>query len=64
MKTGDVRGAGTDANVNIQIFGKDGDTGLLHLKSSDNTGNKFERARTDLFKLEATDIGKVWNIGI
>ncbi len=59
MKTGDCWGAGTDANVYIKIFGANGDTGVLWLKSADNTKNKFERARTDLFKLEATDIGKV-----
>ncbi len=59
MKTGDVMGAGTDANVFIKIFGETGDSGTLWLKSADNTKNKFERGRTDLFKLEATDIGKV-----
>ena len=59
VKTGDIMGAGTDANVFIKIFGEKGDTGTLALKSADNTKNKFERGRTDLFKLEATDIGKV-----
>ena len=51
--------AGTDANVFVKIFGSKGDTGNMQLKSADNTKNKFERGRTDLFKLEATDIGKV-----
>lgn len=59
VKTGDVRLAGTDANVFIKIFGSSGDTGKLQLKSADNNKNKFERGRLDLFKLEATDIGKV-----
>ena len=59
VKTGDVFGGGTDANVSVKLFGAKGDTGTLSLKSSDNTKNKFERGRTDLFKLEATDIGKV-----
>ena len=59
VKTGDVFGAGTDANVYLKIFGAKGDTGTLQLKSADNTKNKFERNRTDMFKLEATDIGKV-----
>ena len=59
VKTGDVRSAGTDANVYLKIFGEKGDTSTLHLKSADNNKNKFERGRTDLFKLEATDIGKV-----
>ena len=59
VKTGDVRGAGTDANVFVQIYGDKGDTGKLQLRSAENTKNKFERGRTDQFVLEAVDIGKV-----
>lgn len=59
VKTGDMRNAGTDAHVNLKIFGAKGDTGDIHLKNSENTGNKFERGREDLFKIEAEDIGKV-----
>lgn len=59
VRTGDVRGAGTDANVFVQIFGAKGDTGKLQLRSAENTKNKFERSRTDQFVLEAVDIGKV-----
>ena len=59
VKTGDIRGAGTDANVFLKIFGTTGDTGSLQLRQSENAWDKFERGRTDLFKMEATDIGKV-----
>ena len=59
VKTGNVRGAGTDANVYLKIFGDKGDTGTLWLQSSENNKNKFEKDRTDLFKPEAADIGKV-----
>ena len=59
VKTGDVRGGGTDANVTLKIFGDKGDSGTLQLLSSENNRNKFERGRTDLFKPEARDIGKV-----
>jgi len=59
VKTGDVRGAGTDANVYIMIFGETGDTGKLQLRQADNTKDKWERGRTDMFTLEAMDIGKV-----
>lgn len=62
VKTGDVRGAGTDANVFVQIFGAKGDTGKLQLRSAENTKNKFERGRTDQFVLEAVDIGKVCSL--
>ena len=43
----------------LQIFGEKGDTGVLQLKTSDSTSNKFERGRLDKFPLQATDIGKV-----
>lgn len=42
--TGDMLGAGTDANVFINIYGENGDTGERYLKSSDNL-NKFERGQ-------------------
>ncbi|XP_074659812.1 lipoxygenase homology domain-containing protein 1-like [Tubulanus polymorphus] len=59
VRTGDVRNAGTDAKVWMILFGSGGDTGRLWLRRSDNTYNKFERGRTDLFTLEATDIGTI-----
>ena len=40
--TGDVWGAGTDANVFLTVTGEYGDTGERALKDSDNM-NKFER---------------------
>lgn len=62
VKTGDVRNAGTDANVHLKIFGEAGDTGELALRSSENAKDKFERGRADLFKVEAVDIGKITKI--
>ncbi|GCB80556.1 hypothetical protein scyTo_0016249, partial [Scyliorhinus torazame] len=49
VKTSDISGAGTDANVSLIIFGEHGDTGTLALKHSNNS-NKFERKSTDIFK--------------
>lgn len=40
--TGDKWGAGTDANIFVNLFGKKGDTGERQLKES-NKINKFER---------------------
>lgn len=40
--TGDTRGAGTDANVVITIFGDEGDSGE---KKLDNARNNFERGK-------------------
>ena len=64
VKTGDVRNAGTDATVTMKISGEKGDTGNLVLKHSENPGNKFERGRVDLFKIDAEDIGKIDKIHI
>ncbi|XP_033751254.1 lipoxygenase homology domain-containing protein 1-like isoform X2 [Pecten maximus] len=64
VTTGDVRSAGTDANVSIKIFGSKGDTGELQLRSSENTSNKFERGKTDMFKLESVNIGVLKKIRI
>ncbi|XP_073069093.1 lipoxygenase homology domain-containing protein 1 isoform X1 [Manis javanica] len=48
VKTSNILGAGTDANVFITIFGENGDSGTLALKQSANW-NKFERNNTDTF---------------
>jgi lipoxygenase homology domain-containing protein 1 len=56
--TGDVSGAGTDANVFVSIYGENGDTGERQLKESQNK-NKFERAQEDVFDVEAADLGKL-----
>ena len=56
VKTGDVRGAGTDANVYIEIYGENGNSGRHIL---DGPGNNFERNKTDVFGVEAVDLWKV-----
>lgn len=45
--TGTMWGAGTDANVYINIYGETGDTGERHLKKSNNL-NKFEKGQVNL----------------
>ncbi|KAL3842214.1 hypothetical protein ACJMK2_020253, partial [Sinanodonta woodiana] len=64
VKTGDVSGAGTDANVYIIIFGTKGDTGIKQLKDSSTYSNKFERGKEDIFNVEAADIGQINRIKI
>ncbi|KAL2092881.1 hypothetical protein ACEWY4_012679 [Coilia grayii] len=49
IKTSDISGAGTDANVSLVIFGENGDTGTLALKECSNR-NKFERNQVDIFR--------------
>jgi len=43
VHTGDKKGAGTDADVFLNIFGEQGDTGNRPLEKSKNNRNKFER---------------------
>ena len=46
--TGNKHGAGTDANVFINLFGEQGDTGDRPLKQSKNNKNKFERGKVSV----------------
>lgn len=59
VKTGTDSGAGTDADVYVQLFGKKGETDKVRLQASENTKNKFEAGQTDIFNLDMGDIGKV-----
>lgn len=49
--TGDVYGAGTDANVFLTIYGDLGDTGERKLSKSETNSNKFERGSVRKLKL-------------
>uniref|UniRef100_A0A8C4R1V7 PLAT domain-containing protein n=1 Tax=Eptatretus burgeri TaxID=7764 RepID=A0A8C4R1V7_EPTBU len=62
--TGDVRGAGTDANVFLTIYGDQGDTGERKLSKSETNTNKFEKGKEDRFSFEAIDIGNLYKINI
>lgn len=46
--TGDVKGAGTDANVFITIYGEYGDSGERQLGKSETYSNKFERGNVSV----------------
>ncbi|XP_064294800.1 lipoxygenase homology domain-containing protein 1 [Phalacrocorax carbo] len=59
--TGDMRAAGTNAKVFMQIYGETGKTELIILE---NRSNNFERGATDIFKREAADVGKIYKIRI
>uniref|UniRef100_A0A3B5A4B4 Lipoxygenase homology domain-containing protein 1-like n=1 Tax=Stegastes partitus TaxID=144197 RepID=A0A3B5A4B4_9TELE len=64
VRTGDMYGAGTDANVFLTIYGDLGDTGPRKLAKSENNKNKFERGEVDKFTIEAVDLGQVFKIRI
>ncbi|XP_051659728.1 lipoxygenase homology domain-containing protein 1 [Manacus candei] len=62
--TGDIYGAGTDANVFLNIYGDLGDMGERKLSKSETNFNKFERGQEDTFTIEAVDLGIVYKIKI
>lgn len=63
VTTGDKRGAGTDANVFVTVYGLDGDSGERELRKSEHV-NKFERGQTDTFIVKAVDLGELQKIKI
>ena len=48
MYTGDVRGAGTNANVFLVLYGENGKSDQFNLR---NKSDNFERAQADKFKV-------------
>ncbi|KAJ8405697.1 hypothetical protein AAFF_G00316770 [Aldrovandia affinis] len=64
IMTGDVFGAGTDANVFLTIYGNLGDTGERKLSKSETNKNKFERGGVDKFSMEAVDLGEIFKVRI
>mmetsp|Transcript_22009 Transcript_22009/g.66009 ORF Transcript_22009/g.66009 Transcript_22009/m.66009 type:complete len:2411 (+) Transcript_22009:238-7470(+) len=62
--TGDIRHAGTDANVYIVLFGENGDSGRIALRNSLSHSDKFERAMTDVFKIETAEFGCLQKIRV
>ena len=60
MHTSDIRGAGTDANVTIVLFGEKGSL----TQPLENSANNFERNHTDVFHFGGKDLGPVTHIQI
>ncbi|CAF1384950.1 unnamed protein product [Adineta steineri] len=60
VKTGDKRGAGTDANIYLSIYGDKGKIERNQLKEPmEHTVNKFEADATNRFKINGADLGKI-----
>uniref|UniRef100_A0A3P9K171 PLAT domain-containing protein n=1 Tax=Oryzias latipes TaxID=8090 RepID=A0A3P9K171_ORYLA len=60
--TGDVKGAGTDSNVSITIYGVNGDSGKRELRKKFR--NLFERGHTDAFVLEMLELGDLLRVKV
>ncbi len=64
MITGDKRGAGTDSQVYLTLFGKNGkQTEKIPLNNSNNK-NPFEKNQTDKFTLKTNYIGELTKLRI
>ena len=57
MRTSDVLGAGTDANVYVKLFGELGDSGDVHLRQSVTNKSPFQNNQTDVFNVRVLELG-------
>ena len=67
IKTGDVRGAGTDANIFVVLYGETVDTGELPLYTThDKFGrdDQFERDCLDVFLVDAPYVGEIFKLRV
>lgn len=61
VKTSDIKGAGTDANVSLQLFGEH--AGKKHQSPEiqlDNSKDNFERGRADIFEVQVSNYSAVF----
>ena len=59
VKTGNVKNAGTESNIYLQIFGDKGDTGVIELKQICDTKDRFQRGANTKIILQTVDVGNV-----
>ncbi|XP_075561182.1 oxygen-regulated protein 1 [Pelecanus crispus] len=62
--TGDKRGAGTDANVHIILFGNEDKSEVIQLSHSLEHQDPFERGKVDTFKIKTKKLGSLHSIEI
>ncbi|XP_007487288.3 oxygen-regulated protein 1 [Monodelphis domestica] len=63
VTTGDWWNAGTESRVYISVYGEKGDTGSRQLFRSKNP-KKFLKGQTDIFSLEAVNLGYLYKVVI
>ena len=61
VKTADLRGAGSQASVFINLFGTEAESGVQSLESSPDS---FSRGKTDVFSIKTKEIGDLTKIQI
>ncbi len=58
-------GSGTDSQVFVIIYGRDGKaTPKIHLNKSFTNKDKFELGNTDVFKFKADNVGEITKVNI
>lgn len=62
VDTSDIPQAGTDAKVYIKMYGRELKTERLPLSKSLTHKNPFEKGHTDVFELNAPDLGEIEKI--
>jgi len=61
LRTSNVSGAGTDADVEVRLFGASGETNWLVL---DNSGDDREKGDVDIYYVDASDIGDIQRVRV
>ena len=61
ITTSDIRGAGTDANVYLVVYGNKGKSDVVKL---DNQSDNFEAGEMDKFKIELSEIGRPYKLRV
>jgi len=60
VKTSDMSGAGTDADVFVVLFGEYGDSDEVHLRDSETNRKRFKNGQTDVFTASnVLDLGRL-----
>ena len=64
IHTGNVKEAGTSADVTFNLYGERGDTGKRKVVSTINTDTKWQQGQVDVFTIEAVHLGKLTKVEI
>jgi len=64
VHTGDIKYAGTDANVFLTLFGSKGQSTKIPLNNSNNKKSPFERGQVDEFEIRARDVGILYRVEV
>ncbi|XP_070194990.1 lipoxygenase homology domain-containing protein 1-like isoform X2 [Littorina saxatilis] len=62
VETENAKDAGTNASVFINIYGKNGDSGRRRLVTPRSRVPQFQQGQTDIFLVEAVDVGKLQKV--